>query len=212
VSSRRAGAVVLALFFLSGACDLAFEIAWGRALSLVFGVTVFAVSSVVASFLLGLAAGGLAVGRLRAAEERPMVLFGWLHAGIGLTGLVTLLLLPVARAIYVSASESLGAGALHAIACMLTLALLAAPTALMGATFPVASHLVATRPATLARDIGRLYAVGTLGSVFGCVAAVSLLLPGAGLRGTIESASLLDGAIGFAALAMSRLPRGTTSS
>jgi spermidine synthase len=210
VSPRRAGAV-LALFFLSGACDLVFEIAWGRALSLVFGVTAFAVSSVVASFLLGLAAGGLAVSRLPAAEEQPMVLFGWLHAGIGVSAVGTLLLLPAARAVYVSAGESLGAGALHTIVCLLTFALLAAPTALMGATFPVASHIVATRPATIARDIGRLYAVGTAGSVLGCLVAVSVLLPGAGLRGTVESAALVDGAIGVAALAMSRLPGRSSS-
>jgi spermidine synthase len=45
------------LFFLSGACALVYQTLWLRRLSLIFGVTVYAASTVLASFMTGLAIG-----------------------------------------------------------------------------------------------------------------------------------------------------------
>jgi len=49
--------VVLALCFLSGISGLLYEVAWARMLHLLFGDTVLAVSTVLASFMAGLAMG-----------------------------------------------------------------------------------------------------------------------------------------------------------
>jgi hypothetical protein len=49
--------LLLLLFFLSGISGLIYQVLWLRILSLVFGVTVFAVSTVLASFMAGLAVG-----------------------------------------------------------------------------------------------------------------------------------------------------------
>ena len=46
---------ILALFFLSGACGLVYEVVWMRMLTLVFGATAFATSTILASFFAGLA-------------------------------------------------------------------------------------------------------------------------------------------------------------
>ena len=43
------------LFFGSGACALVYQVMWLRLLALVFGVTVYAASTVLASFMGGLA-------------------------------------------------------------------------------------------------------------------------------------------------------------
>jgi spermidine synthase len=45
------------LFFLSGAAALVYQVAWLRMISLVFGVTVYAASAVLTSFMGGLALG-----------------------------------------------------------------------------------------------------------------------------------------------------------
>jgi spermidine synthase len=200
-SSGAPRTFLLPLFLLSGACDLIYEVAWGRALGLIFGVTVFAVSAVLASFMLGLAIGGVAVTRLARSAAPPALLFARLHLGIALSAAATLPLLPVVRSLYVNASQLVepGSWALRPAVCVLSVILLLVPTALMGATFPVAAKILAPPTARVGRDIGSLYAAGTVGSIFGCVVAVSVLLPLAGLRGTIAVAALADLAIGLLA-------------
>jgi spermidine synthase len=55
---------LLLLFFLSGGCGLMYEVAWARILSLTFGNTYLAISTVVGAFMGGLGLGGLLGGRL----------------------------------------------------------------------------------------------------------------------------------------------------
>jgi spermidine synthase len=223
---RSRSALLLPLFLISGACDLVYEVAWGRALGVVFGVSVFAITAVLASFMFGLALGGVAVTRFARALSRPaplvapgpdldpaprpttptpvaeaMRLFSRLHLGIGLSAAATLLFLPVVRALYLVASRFVDADSwgIRPVVLLLAVLLLIVPTALMGATFPVASRILEPAAMRLGRDIGALYAVGTFGSILGCVVAV-LLLPIVGLRGTILTAALADLGIGFLAL------------
>jgi len=61
--SRTFQVVVLVLFFVSGACGLIYEVLWARLLTLSFGVTVLAASTVVAAFMGGLALGSYLFGR-----------------------------------------------------------------------------------------------------------------------------------------------------
>jgi spermidine synthase len=48
---------ILLCFFLSGAAGLIYQVAWGKALGLVFGHTVYAIATVLAVFMGGLALG-----------------------------------------------------------------------------------------------------------------------------------------------------------
>ena len=52
------------LFFMSGASALVYQVVWLRLLSLVFGVTVYAASAVLTSFMAGLALGSWGGGKL----------------------------------------------------------------------------------------------------------------------------------------------------
>ena len=47
----------LALFFLSGISGLIYEVVWVRQLSLIFGVSIYAVSTVLTAYMCGLALG-----------------------------------------------------------------------------------------------------------------------------------------------------------
>ena len=64
-------AILLVLFFGTGACGLVYQQLWLRELSLVFGVTVQAVSTVLAAFFGGLALGGFLAGRWSRRTRRP---------------------------------------------------------------------------------------------------------------------------------------------
>ena len=55
--------MIYLLFLLSGAFSLTYEVAWVRALTLEFGATTLAVSTVVSVFMGGLALGAWLAGR-----------------------------------------------------------------------------------------------------------------------------------------------------
>ena len=84
--------LVLGLFFLSGISGLLYEVAWTRMLHLLFGDTVLAVSTVLASFMAGLALGSFWSGRYVDRRPRVLALYAALEAAIG----VSAVLLPVA--------------------------------------------------------------------------------------------------------------------
>jgi spermidine synthase len=65
LAGRRSGFVSASIwlcFFLSGAAGLVYEVVWTRMLGLVFGHTVFAVTTLLAAFMAVLALGAAAEG------------------------------------------------------------------------------------------------------------------------------------------------------
>ena len=58
-------------------------------LSLVFGVTVYAASTVLASFMAGLGLGSMLAGRLASRITRPLAAFGIVEALVGITAFST---------------------------------------------------------------------------------------------------------------------------
>jgi spermidine synthase len=65
--------LLLLLFFLSGISGLIYQVLWLRLLALVFGVTVYAASAVLASFMAGLASGSFIAGRLVDRARYPLL-------------------------------------------------------------------------------------------------------------------------------------------
>ena len=94
------------LFFLSGAAALVCEVAWVRSLSLIFGGSHLAVTTVLAVFMGGLALGGVALGRRADRAANPLRLYDLLELGvagfallfIALSKLFPLVHAPLARA------------------------------------------------------------------------------------------------------------------
>src|SRR5579875_3153205 len=89
ISSSALLRLLLLLFFCSGISGLVYQVLWLRVLSLTFGVTVFAVSTVLASFMAGLAVGSFGAGKLADRLRNPLAAYGIAETLIGLTALVT---------------------------------------------------------------------------------------------------------------------------
>src|SRR3990172_1079188 len=79
---------LLVLFFASGICGLVYEVVWMRVLSITLSVTVYAVTTVLCAFMAGLALGATLAGRVADRLERPLLGFGLLEIGVGVTGLI----------------------------------------------------------------------------------------------------------------------------
>ena len=66
-------------------CGLAYQVLWLRLLSLIFGITVYAASTVLGAFMAGLAIGSALAGRVIARMRRPLLIFGIAEILIGLS-------------------------------------------------------------------------------------------------------------------------------
>jgi spermidine synthase len=190
------------LYFVSGGAALVYQVVWSRLLHEIFGVTVHAVTAVLATFLGGLAAGGWVLGRVADRTRHPARLYGWLEIGIGASALAgTLALGPLDRAHIALASrfepESVtllvGRVGLAAIVIL-------PPTFLMGGTLPAVARAIVDRMARVGRDVGTLYALNTAGAVVGTWLAGFWLVRLVGLRATLGLAVLANVLAGIAAL------------
>lgn len=199
---------ILALFVVSGATSLVYEVLWLRELILIFGSTQFATSTVLATFMAGLALGAFVAGRILGSRvRRPLAAYGWLEIGIGLYALAIPWLFagltPVYQRIWdAGASESflvLSLAKAVGIGCVLLL-----PTMLMGASLPVLARQVADDPARIGGKVGTLYAVNTFGAILGVFVAGFLTIPGLGMRATLISTACANLLLGAMAILLAR--------
>ncbi len=204
---------ILFCFFFSGAAGLIYQVAWGKALGLIFGHTVYAVATVLAVFMGGLALGSAWLGRWSERRANGVALYGWVELGVAAAGALSLFGLAGVRAIYL-ASYHAAAGS---PATLLTLRFVGAavvlflPTFLMGGTLPILVRGLTRSSAELGARIGRLYWVNTAGAVAGTLAAGFMLLPAMGLRRTVGVAVALNVLAGATALLLSRFARDATA-
>jgi spermidine synthase len=180
---------------------------WLRLLSLTFGVTIHAASTVLAAFMAGLAAGAVAAGRLADRSGHPLRLFGLVELLIGLCALLTPVALAWVHGAYVALfarfPESVAVAAF--VRFVLPFAVLIVPTALMGATLPLVMKSSLTRIEGLGTRAGLLYAANTGGAIVGALAAGLYLIPQIGLRRSFLLAAAVNGLVGVSALILSRL-------
>ena len=191
MKSRSTFVALCLLFVCSGACGLTYQVLWLRLLALVFGVTVHAASTVLASFMAGLALGSLLAERL-ARRGHPLRVFAALEAGIAVSALATPVLLGAAEGLYRPLSALAGDSlwVLTAGRFVASFAVLLVPTVLMGATLPVLSRADLIR-ASGAR-LGALYTVNTTGAVAGALLTGLVLIGGIGIQRTFLLAASLN--------------------
>jgi spermidine synthase len=205
VFSRSRFLLLLLCFFLSGCAGLIYQVAWTKALGLVFGHTVYAIATVLAAFMGGLAAGSAILGRWGERHRRPVALYGWIELLIAVTGAFSLLGINIVRSIYL-ATYHIASGStplLVALRFLAAILVLFVPTFLMGGTLPILTRGLSRSYAELGARLSRLYWVNTTGAVAGAVAAGFFLLPAIGLRATVILAAVLNLIAGVVALAAS---------
>jgi len=197
---------LLVFFFTSGATGLILEVLWTRTLGNVFGNTVYAASTVLTAYMLGLALGSWLLGRQADRSTKPVVLYGYLELGVGLYALLFPLLASGSTLFYrwFYHTAEPGFTAMTALRFLLSLALLLPPTVLMGGTLPVLGRFLGAEHREPGKEVGLLYAINTLGAVLGCFAAGFLLIRFIGVRYSLFLAGLLALCVGSAAVALGK--------
>ena len=198
-------ALLIILFFGSGACALVYQVMWLRLLSLVFGVTVYAASTVLAAFMAGLGVGSFLAGRFAARITRPLAAFGIAEVLVGITAFLTPPLLEALTGIWISLHESLPSSlaAITVIRFIVAFLVLIVPTSLMGATLPLVVQSAITRNDRIGGKIGVLYAINTAGAIAGALIAGFYFISDLGVARSFQIAAATNIAIGLIALAAS---------
>jgi spermidine synthase len=98
--------LVLRLFLASGCSGLMYQVVWVRMLSRMFGVTIYATSTVVAAFMAGLALGSYLFGRYVDRQKEPLRLYGKLELMIAGCALLVPLLLAVSSPLILAVANA----------------------------------------------------------------------------------------------------------
>ena len=193
---------VLLAFLLSGAAALIYEVAWTRALSLVLGSTVYALSTMLATFMTGLALGAWLGGKLADRSTRRLVWFGICELGVALFGVLSIPVIYALPRLYLSIYRSLhlSPGLFFAAQILLCALVMLAPTMLMGATFPLVARSITNDLSELGRKVGEAYTFNTVGAVVGSLSVGFLLIPRLGVQGAAMVAAGLNLLVGVAVL------------
>ena len=135
---------VLAIFILSGAAGLIYEVVWARQLVLVFGNTSQAVSAILTGFFGGIAIGSVIGGRIADQVRRLLRMYGLLEIILVAVVLVTPITFRLLHDVYAGAFTNLEADPqlLALIRFGLSLLALGPATILMGATLPTLTRFL----------------------------------------------------------------------
>jgi spermidine synthase len=194
--------LMLVLFALSGAVSLSTQIAWSRVAGILLGSSVYSFSLVLATFLLGIAAGAALIVPLitkKGPSWRLFAVLQWIAAGGILYASIRIADAPwdlLSRIVMARGNvrglwiqESLLLAGFMLPACLA-----------FGAIFPVATRLSAFPGDTASHTTGRAYGWNTFGTITGSLLAGFLLVHWLGMHGTllgVAGVALVIGAVAW---------------
>lgn len=201
---RRTYRIILIGLGISGLASFAYEVYWTRSLVFLLGNSTYAVTTMLVAFLIGIALGGYLIRFLMDRVADPPTLFGWLQV---LTGVTAAAALPVLFAFVEPQAirENLWEATLQARR-LLPLRFAAAfpvmlvPAVLIGASFPLAVRIGVSQLGRTGTDVGRIYAVNTIGNVAGALLPGLVLLYWLGIQRGIVAMAALNVLVGLVVL------------
>lgn len=169
---------ILIAYAVSGFAAISYEIVWTRMFQIQLGTSMYAFSMMLGCYLLGIALGSLAGGRLVLKKDDNATVFGWLQLFIALYSLIGMFLLP--RFVPASFYENL----VLTNVVILPLVIVTPLTFALGLMFSVVTGMYVDERET-GRDVGRVYSANTAGCIAGSLACGFILIHVLGTRGTM---------------------------
>lgn len=190
--------LLLVLFGISGMAALIYEVTWIRPLSLVFGNTTYALSTIIASFIFGLAMGSWIAGKYTDRIKNPFEYFAFTQIGIGFYGIILLGIFSILPGLYLDMYHVTWPNQelFTFTQIIISMALLLIPTALMGATLPLLLKTYSKDLSSIGKDVGKLDASNSFGAMVGTLLAGFLLIPILGIQNSIVFAASINISIG----------------
>ncbi len=184
-------------FAVSGFVALVFEVVWTRTLTLVFGSSTYAFSTMLTTFLIGLAIGSAVMTKLQEKIERPVFWIGALLCGIAVTGFLTACMFNELPWMFLSQAQKLPDDPgtswflLTVHRFFVSSFVMFLPTLLSGMIFPLIIRVYSSRPDHIGETVGKLYALNTFGCIIGSFTTGFIFIPlfgslGSGIQATTK--------------------------
>ena len=194
---RSTNLILSTLFFLSGTAALIYQVMWQRMLFTIFGVDLESITIVISVFMFGLGIGGLLGGFIAdKLVSSLLVLYMIIESAIALFGFFSSRIIEMLGNTFFSSSEF--------VTAVVSFAILAFPTILMGATFPILVTHVNLKNQNIGHSVGNLYFANTLGGAVGAFFSGFVLLYTLDIAGAVNRAACLNLIIAILALLMFR--------
>jgi spermidine synthase len=180
--------VVLACIGLSGFAALGYEVLWTRALLRYLYNSTYAFTTMLATFLMGIAVGSVLYAVWLRRIRRPLLAFaalellaglGFVASGVAFEQLGQLSQDEASQIVIRSFAESVVTMFVRAGSILFL------PTVFLGAALPLATAICARGLSTLGDMVGRVYAVNTLGAILGSLVTGFVLIPGIGMQSSL---------------------------
>jgi spermidine synthase len=187
--------LAVALAFVSGLTSLGYQVLWTRLLASGTGNSTYVFTTILAVFLIGLAAGALAYAWLRPRigdVVRVLALGQVLVAALVSVGMAFVISRHVTGFLPLTTHfDELFTGYIQPVVLVVLPA-----TFVMGLTFPAASALVADPTGRIATNAGLLLAANTSGAIVATFLIPFLAIPAIGSPATLAVLALVNAAVG----------------
>ena len=195
--------ILYLLIFFSGIAALIYELIWIRVLNLTFGVSGFAIATVIAVFLLGLGLGSIYYGRVAEKTKNLLKTYAFIEFGIGIISLIVFILLTKTSII----DSVLAYGYnnfnlyIHSILRLLvSFVILLPPTFFIGGTVPIIVKYLIKNNNKIGSQFSIIYYINTLGAVIGVFATGLYLVKFFGMTNTFCIAVIINILISFSVI------------
>lgn len=187
--------ILYAVFMLSGAAGLMYEMIWSRYLALFLGHSAYAQVLVIAIFLGGMALGALFAGKRSGRWLDPLKWYAGIELLIGALGIFFHDIFEAATGLaYTSVFPALaGTLLLPTFKWALAICLILPQSILLGATFPLMAAGIMRRVGEQpGRTLSFLYFTNSFGAAVGVLVAGFYIVALAGLPGTLMTAAIIN--------------------
>jgi len=159
---------------------------------------VYSFTTMLVTFLVGLALGGFLYARFMGEREVRMSTFGLIELWVGLAALATIPLFERLPLIFVRLLHGFGDSfdVFLSLQIFLSALVMLLPTILLGLTFPLVAKLFTQSLYKVGSGVGSSYAANTLGAIVGSFVGGFILIPWIGVQNTIIFAVVVNLLIG----------------
>jgi len=187
-------------FAVSGFASLSYELLWTRILVYFIGVQTHAYTIMLMTFLFGIAFGSIAFARISDRSKDNLFIFGMVEVLIGLFSIIGLFTIGRLSNIsdYLTSSGFITSWWHYAgVKFIISAIFMLLPTFLIGGTFPLVSKLVVKSLNQVSTSVGKIYALNTVGGIFGSVLTGFIILPLLGVKNSVLLVVSLNVVLGF---------------
>ncbi|NQT27048.1 fused MFS/spermidine synthase [candidate division KSB1 bacterium] len=200
--------LLLTLLLLSGFTSFGYEIFYARLASYLLGDRIFASTTMLTAFILGIGIGSLLIGRLIDRTGREWLWFASLQILAGISAGTTIIYFPEILKFANQIEAGLGftnSWQIVSIRFIEAFILMCLPAIAFGASFPCVVRALGRSGGVISGQVGKAYAFNTVGNVLGSLTTGFLILPlagtYAGMVGMVMVSLLIAGVAVYFALA-----------